>query len=130
MIDALPGSDAHVEMVLRAEGPLTQAQLAHRVYGTPVHATGDAGEDRARRTAIRNVQAAIQAMRERGVPVVSDENGVWCARTALEAMEAYRALRRRALGQLRTAAAVKRAAFAMQRAEAKVEPLTLWEAAA
>ena len=130
MIDALPGSDAHVEMVLRAEGPLTQAALAHRVYGTPVHATGDAGEDRARRTAIRNVQAAIQAMRERGVPIIGSDEGMHVARDAQAALEAAEALRRRAITQLLTARALRRAGRRMAAAKAKVEPLTLWTEAA
>ena len=53
---ALPDVESHVEAVLRAYGPLTQAQAAAKVYGVPVHATGNRADDRARTSAIRAVQ--------------------------------------------------------------------------
>ena len=92
----------------------TVPQLAHAIYGVPVNTVTDQDVNRERRTAIRRVQDAIGELRLRGVPVCAGEDGLWRAETATEAMEAYRSLRRRALTQLRTAAAVKRAAFGMQ----------------
>lgn len=128
-IDGLSTADIlEMHMPGARRSALTVPQLAHAIYGVPVNTVTDQDVNRERRTAIRNVQAAIAELRNRGVPICSDETGLWRAETALEAMEAYRALRRRALGQLRTAAAVKRAAFAMRRAEAKVEQ-TSWLAA-
>lgn len=109
-----------------ADSALTQAQLASKLYGTPLGEPGDALAARRQRSAIRKVQEEIAALRDAGVPVVSDERGVWRAVTAQDALYAYRSLRSRALGQLRRAAAVKRTAFRMQRAEAHVETMSLW----
>ena len=77
----------------------------------------------------RDVERAVAAARDAGVPICAGDEGLWRAETAQDAFYAYRSLRRRALGQLARAAAVKRTAFAMQRAEESVVPLTLWEAA-
>ena len=78
----------------------------------------------------RAVELAVAAARDEGIPICADENGLWRAETSQDAFYAYGSLRARALGQLARAAAVKRTAFAMQRAERAVEQQTLWEIAA
>ncbi|MEO7837626.1 MAG: hypothetical protein ABIS21_08315 [Acidimicrobiales bacterium] len=112
-----------------ADTALTQPQLAAKLYGTTEHEGVDSQVNRRRSSAIRKVQEHIAALRDIGVPVVADERGVWVAQTSQEAILAYRSLRSRALGQLRRAAAVKRTAFRMQRAEAHVETMSLWDVA-
>lgn len=83
----------------------------------------------------RAVEQAVAAARDAGIPICADDRGLWRAETAADAFYAYRSLRSRALGQLARAAAVKRTAFAMQRAEQHVpepEPIEqteLWSAA-
>ena len=75
----------------------------------------------------RAVEQAVAAARDAGFPICADDNGLWRAVTAQDAFYTYRSLRSRALGQLTRAAAVKRTAFAMQRAEAR--QMSLWDAA-
>ena len=83
-----------VLLLLTLDGPQTLDELAHRL-GLP------------RRT----VERAIQALRLGGHAIGSDDRGVWLAHTRAEGLEAYRRLRSRALEQLHTASAVKRAAY-------------------
>lgn len=104
---------------------LTIPQLAATLYQCPVNTVTDQDVNRERRTAIRNVQAAIAELRMRGVPIVAGDRGIWRATTSQEALEAYRSLRRRALTQLRAVGAAKRAAFAMRKAEQGIEQTTL-----
>lgn len=125
--DALWSVEDHVEGVLRAEGPLTQPQLAARVFAVPVHPTGNLEVDRERRTALRNVQAAIQALRRRDVPVIDSPDGMRIAATAEEAEAEFQRLRSRIRSQSVTAWGLRRAARRMR--DAKVEQQTLWEAA-
>ena len=110
------------------EAALTYDQLAQRMYGDPAEPQ-TVQEKTAKRTHIRNLQDAVVELRNRGVPVCS-KRGLWRATTAAEAVETYRSLRRRALGQIGTAFALKATAFRMQQAEQKIEPLTLWSDAA
>ena len=78
----------------------------------------------------RAIEKAVEYARDGGVPICADDNGLWCATTAQDAFYAYRSLRSRALGQLGRAAAVKRTAFAMQRAERAIGEQTSMELAA
>lgn len=113
----------------RRESALTYQQLAHKVYGDPIHPV-TSNEKRSQRTHVRQLYEIVQQLRLAGVPVCSSDSGLWRAVTAQDAMEAYRSLRSRALGQIRTAGALKRAAFAMEKAERKRdEQASLWEAA-
>ena len=73
----------------------------------------------------REIEAAVQAARLNGVPIVSGSEGLWIASTAQEALEAAQALRRRAITQLVTARALRAAGKRM----AAVRQRTLWEAA-
>ena len=72
----------------------------------------------------RTIEEAVQSARLDGVPIVSGSEGLWLAQTPQEAHEAALALRRRAIHQLVTARALRRAGDAMQGT-----PLTLWEVA-
>lgn len=110
------------------ESALTYQQLAHKVYGDPIHPVTP-NEKRSQRTHVRQLYEIVQQLRLAGVPVCSSDSGLWRAVTAQDAMEAYRSLRSRALGQIRTAGALKRAALAMEKAERRVEQASLWEAA-
>ena len=74
----------------------------------------------------RTVEKAIQQMRLAGVPVITGNDGVWLAETALEAQQAAQALRRRAITQLVTARALRAAGKRM----AAIRQQTLWEEAA
>src|SRR5687767_12503961 len=118
-LDRAPSVADRLELTLPGarRSALTIPQLAAALYGVPVNTVTDQDVNRERRTAIRNVQAAIAQLRLRGVPIVAGDRGIYRATTSQEALEAYRSLRRRALTQLRAVAAAKRAALAMQRAE-------------
>ena len=108
---------------------ITYPQLAHKVYGDPLHPlTPD--EKRQQRTHVRKLQEIVVELRRSGVPVCSSDMGLWRAVVAADALEAYRALRSRALGQIRTAGALKRTALAMERAERSVHQESLWRDAA
>lgn len=61
----------------------------------------------------RAVERGIQSLRLQGNPIGSDDRGVWVAHTRSQGIVAYRALRARALNQLQTAQAVKRAAMVL-----------------
>src|SRR5688500_2764972 len=101
---------------------LSIPQLAARIYGVPVGTVTDQDVNRERRTAIRNVQHAIQELRLRGVPVCSGDEGLWRAATSQEALECADRLRRRYITQAYGARALRRAGRAMARAEANIEP--------
>ena len=131
MIGDIATSADFLEMLLprRREDALTYQQLAHKMYGDPLYPV-IRDEKRAQRTHVRNLQRYVVDLRRRGVPVCGGDDGLWRAETAQDALDAYRALRSRALGQIRTAAALKATALRMQQAEESVEPLTLWRDAA
>jgi hypothetical protein len=112
----------------RRDAALTYPQLAYKVFGDPLHPV-TADEKRSQRTHIRKLQEIVVELRRANVPVCGGSDGLWRAVTAADAWNEYRSLRSRALGQIRTAGALKRTALAMERAERSVEPLTLWEAA-
>ena len=108
---------------------LTVPQLASAMFAVPVNTVTDQDVNRERRTAIRNVQAAIAALRLRGVPVCSDATGLWRASTSQEALEAADALRRRYITQAYAARALRRAARRMAAAEASlVQEVLPWVA--
>ncbi len=113
-----------LEVLIEATAPMTHAQIASRVHGTPVRPIGDAEEDRRRSSAIRSVQTDIGELRRRYLPVIPTGRGMWLARTPQEALEAARNLRSRAIHQIETAQALERAA------ERMADPLTLWSDAA
>jgi hypothetical protein len=123
----LPSKEDHLLMVLsRSRGAaLTYPQLAHQLYGTPVDPLGDAEQNRKRRSAIRGCQEAVERLRDRGEAICGGEDGMWLAQGSADAFAEYRRLRSRALGQIGRASRMKRAAFAMQRAELAVEQTTL-----
>ena len=106
---SLPDVESHVEAVPRAYGPLTQAQLAAKVFGVPVKAIGDRDEDRKRDTAIRSVQRGIVALRRRDVPVIDTPAGMTIATTADECATEFRRLRARVRSQVVTAWGLRRA---------------------
>lgn len=62
----------------------------------------------------REVEAYVQSARLAGVPIVSGSEGVWIATTPQEAQEAADRLRTRAMHQLETSAALRRAADLME----------------
>ena len=59
----------------------------------------------------RDVERAVNELRHAGVAILTDREGARLCRTREEGLEAYRRLRARALVQLRTAAAARRAAY-------------------
>jgi hypothetical protein len=75
----------------------------------------------------REVEAAIQAARLDGHPIVSGDRGVHLAQSAQEARSAANALRRRYITQAIVARAMRRAARRMAAAEAQLEQLPLFE---
>lgn len=77
----------------------------------------------------REAEQAVQEMRLAGHPIVSDGAGVRLARGATDALTCADRLRRRALGQLLTARALRRAGYRMADEEASRRRLTLWDAA-
>ena len=74
----------------------------------------------------REIEAAVQAARLDGVPIVSGSEGLWIASTPLEALEAAQALRRRAITQLVTARALRAAGKRM----AAIRQPSIWDVAA
>jgi len=69
----------------------------------------------------RAVEKGVQELRARGWPICTtgsgDHRGAWLASDSSEVFGMYRALRRRALGQLVTARHVLRAAQRLERVE-------------
>jgi hypothetical protein len=112
----------------RRESALTYQQLAHKVYGDPVHPV-TSNEKRSQRTHVRQLYEIVQQLRLAGVPVCSSDSGLWRAVLAQDAMDAYEALRRRYITQALTARALRRAARRMAAAERQVEQTELWAAA-
>lgn len=78
----------------------------------------------AARCSRREVEAAVQDARLRGVPLITSQHGVWRAETPQEARDMAARLRTRATHQMATAAALERAAERMD------APLSLWDTAA
>lgn len=74
----------------------------------------------------REVEAAVQSLRLRGEPIVSDGEGVRLARDSEDALRCAQRLRRRAIGQLVTARALREAGKRMALAEEERDRLTLW----
>ena len=77
----------------------------------------------------RTVEQTVQEARLAGVAIISDGNGVHLAADATEAAACDAALRRRAITQLLTARAMRRAAKRMAQEEAQIEQPSLWDAA-
>lgn len=75
----------------------------------------------------RDVELLIQGARLDGVPICSDSRGYFLAADATEAAQCAAALRRRAITQLLTARAMRRAARRMAAEEAHVEQPSLWQ---
>ena len=61
----------------------------------------------------RAVEAAVEALRRSGAPIVTGSAGVWLTQDAHELMDSYRRLRRRALTQLQNLRGLQRTARAM-----------------
>ena len=74
----------------------------------------------------RAVEQAVQALRLAGHPIVTDGSGVRLAQDAGDALTCADRLRRRAIVQLLTARALRRAGYRMAATEAAREHLTLW----
>jgi biotin operon repressor len=72
---------------------------------------------------IREVQAAVEELRRRGVPIVTGSKGVWLTTSPDELLDSYRRLRRRALRQLANLRQMQRTAAAMR----GVEQTTIWD---
>lgn len=77
----------------------------------------------------RRVQAAVEELRRRGIPIVGDADGMHLAASVAE-FEAYLAsYDRRLLTMLRNRSAMRRLLRRMRADAAGVEPLELWTAA-
>jgi len=74
----------------------------------------------------REVEQAVQQARMDGVPLITSERGVWRAQMPQEARQMAERLRSRAITQMETAAALDRAADAMEQTGQE----TLWGRAA
>ena len=74
----------------------------------------------------REAERFVQEARLAGVPLVSDGDGVRLARDATEAAQCAARLRRRAITQLLTARALRRAAQRMTLAEGDFEQTAIW----
>ena len=74
----------------------------------------------------RQIEASVQQLKLDGFPVATGREGVWLEETSVGMMAQYRALRSRALSQLRGAAAVKRTAFRLLAHEQKYEQEVLF----
>ena len=74
----------------------------------------------------RSVERAVQALRLAGHPIVTDGSGVRLAHDAGDALTCADRLRHRAIVQLLTARALRRAGQRMAATEAVREHRTLW----
>jgi Mn-dependent DtxR family transcriptional regulator len=73
----------------------------------------------------RSVEAAVETLRKSGAPICTGRRGVWLTQSGEELLANYRALRRRAVGQLANLRAMQRTARAM----AGTRQETLWDIA-
>ena len=62
----------------------------------------------------RQIEAGVEELRRRGVPIVTGSDGVWLTTSADELLDSYRRLRSRALHQLANLRAMQRTARAMR----------------
>ena len=113
-----PSVADHLRMVLRhgEANALTYPKLAALVFGIPAKPDpNDIETLRRQKSAIRQLQEAVPALRAAGAPVCSGSVGLWITDDPHELREQYRALRRRYIHQAIGARALLRTAGQKER---------------